>query len=278
MKHIFRLQPAFTAIAVALVMVACGPSKEEIQKKQIDELTAELKQLDDNNAKLETRMDSLIKEKQTLAEQLAKEKNNTALKDKLAATNNAIAAVKAENAKLVAELDKFKTKSDSLGKANAALAEQVKALTARAEEAETKLAAAEQRAADLDMQLQSATATINKTYAVSRFEVIGQRKGEEDKKGKIRTNADELRFVISLTRPQGVKAVAETKMVLYVTYPDGSMFYKEPCNIKNDADSHVIPVKERKMDLRKGKYNVQLMDAADNSVKYQGSFLIVGVL
>jgi DNA repair exonuclease SbcCD ATPase subunit len=278
MKHITRLQSVFMAVAMALVVVACGPSKEEIQKKQIDELTAELKQLDDNNNKLESRMDSLIKDKQTLTEQLAKAKDNTELKNKLAATNAAITAVKAENAKLASELDKFKMKSDSLGKANAALAEQVKALTARAEEAETKLAAAEQRAADLDTQLQTATATINKTYAVSKFEVIGQRKGEEDKKGKIRTNADELRFVINLTRPAGAKATPETKMVLHVTYPDGSMFYKEACNIKNDADSHVIPVKERKMDLRKGKYAVKLMDAADNSVKYEGSFLVVGVL
>ena len=275
MKNIRNLSLVW-ALMAALVVVSCGPSKEELQKKQIDELTSEIQSLDKMNASLESRMDSVVKEKQALAEQLAKDKNNPELKNKLAAANQAIAAIKAENVSLRKQVEAWQTKADTLAKKNEALQAKVSELGKKLEEAEVKFMASEQKAADLDNQLRTITETNAKTFFVSKFDITGVRKGEEDKKEKIRTNAEELHFRINLSRPKGAPVAAKTTVRMLINYPDGSLFFDEAVVVKNDAEHYVLPVKQKKMDLRKGKYTVKLYDGK-NQV-YDSFFLIVGVL
>jgi DNA repair exonuclease SbcCD ATPase subunit len=272
LSHVSKLV-WFALIAVA--MVACGPSKEEIQKKQIDELTAEMKQIDDAKAKLEGRMDSLAKDKEALVADLSKSKASVAdMVTRLRAANAGIIQAKKENADLLKQVDMWRNKADSLAKVNAALQQQVADLTKRAQEAEAKVAAAEQRAADAEAKVREYEAMMANTYFVSKLDIVGVRGNEKDKKEQIRTNAQQLVFNITLARPKGGKAAAETKLQLSIKYPDNSTFLDEQITVKNDNDTYTLDVKGRKMDLRKGRYDVTMKDSGDNTTKFDGFFIV----
>lgn len=272
LSHVSKL--AWVAV-FALVLVACGPSKEEIQKKQIDQLTAEMKQIDDAKSKLEVRMDSLAKDKESVVAELSKSKASvTDMVAKLRAANAGIIQAKKENAELLKQVDMWRNKADSLAKVNAALQQQVAELTKRAQEAEAKVAAAEQRAADAEAKVREYEALISNSYFVSKLDIQGVRGNEKDKKEQIRTNAQQLIFNIALSRPKGGKPAAETKLRMLINYPDNSLFFDEEVVVKNDNGSYTLDVKGRKMDLRKGRYDVKMFDMGDKTEKFEGFFIV----
>ncbi len=271
---LFRIRSLLVALAVSLVAVSCKDKAAEAMK-QVEQLQSEIKQIDSTKIQLETRMDSLSKDKENLVAELTKSKASGAeIAKRLAASNAALFTVKKQNAELLKQLDFWKNRADSLAKANEALKAQVAELTQRVNDAETRVAAAENRAVEADRKYQELLATMGKTYFVSKLDVVGVRSGAEDKKERIMTNAQQLKFSIVIGRPAGQAAAAETQVKLKVNYPGGSVFFEEAITVKNDNATFELDVKGRKMDLKKGRYDVELYDANDNSKKYNGFFIV----
>ena len=271
---LFRIRSLLLALAISLVAVSCKDKAAEAMK-QVEQLQSEIKQIDSTKNQLETRMDSLSKDKENLVSELTKSKASGAeIAKRLAASNAALFTVKKQNAELLKQLDFWKNRADSLAKANEALKAQVAELTQRLTDAETRVAAAENRAVEADRKYQELLATMGKTYFVSKFDVIGVRGGDEDKKERIRTSAQQLKFMIVLGRPAGQAAAAETQVKVKVNYPDGSLFFDEGITVKNDNETYVLDVKGRKMDLRKGRYNIEVHDVKDNAKKFDGFFIV----
>jgi predicted nucleic acid-binding Zn-ribbon protein len=277
MKSLLRSLFAATLIAlVAVGLVGCD-DKEKKQLQQIEELTTEIKQIEAAKTSVEGTLDSLTRDRETMVAELTASKTSaTDLTNKLRATNSAYASAKAQNVKLLNEVKAWRTKADSLAKQNEKLAAQVTDLTKRLEDAEGRAVAAETKLEVAEGKIREYEALLTKNYYVSSLDIKGFRGGEEQSADKIKSSAQELRVSVNVVKPN--PKTGEVKLTVKVIQLDGKVFYQDVLAVPGTSATLSIDIKGKKLDLDKGRHTVEVLDAADGSLKLRSFFYVSATL
>lgn len=264
-----RLVVAALAIGTLVLTTAC----EDKTKKQIEDLTLEINQLDSARTATEAELDKSLQEKESILAQAESDKKAISdLTERLRAANAGVTAAQAKTNQLLAQLNEWKGKAEKLAEENTALKAQIEGLTARVAQAEQRAAAAEERAAAVEAKYAQLLATVNKTYYVSAFDVKGIRGTETDSKNRILPSADKLVFSVTIGKPEGSTAGAGVQLTVSVFGPDGKPFAQSGMTLTETGGTAEVDVKGQKLDLKKGRYTVALTEGGTK--KYEGFFLV----
>lgn len=270
------LSRAAVVLFVAASLIACN-GKEKEQLAQIEQLTTEIKQIEDAKTSVETALDSLTKDRENMVAELSAAKQSTAENlDKLRAANAAYANAKSQNAKLLAQVNAWRGRADSLAKINEQLAAKVGELTKRAEEAEARATAAESKLEAAEAKVRELEASLNKNYYVSSLDIKGYRGGEEQSADKIKSSAQELKITVNVVKPSA--KTGEVKLTVKVLELDGTLFYQEALSVPGTSATLVIDVKGKNLDLDKGRHTIEVLDANDGTVKLRSFFYVSATL
>lgn len=267
------LSRSAVVLAMAAALVACD-GKEKEQQALIEQLTTEIKQIEDAKTSVEGTLDSLTKERENiLAEATAAKQSAADMVDKLRASNNAYAAAKSQNAKLLAQVNMWRGRADSLSKVNAALAAKVSELTTKVEEAEARATAAEARAEAAESKIREYEATLVKSYYVAGLDIKGYRGNDLQADGdRIKTSATLIKVSMAVNKPKGFNQ--PVNLTLKITDADGKVFYQTVLENVGDSVTHDVDIKGKNLDLDSGRHTVEVIDAKDNSLKLRSFFSV----
>lgn len=271
MKHRVSLYGLIVLFA-ALTLMSCSNKEKELQE-MVEKLELEINQIDEQKKLAEAELDSVIHEKERIAEEAFEAKNfGQEQLEKLKQANGALYTARKRNEALQAELNQWKMRADSLAAENAQLKAKIAELNNRVAAAEQRAIEAENRATAAETKVMELQAKLNKTFFVQNIAVQGTNdKGETYSKDQIKTRTDILNVDVKLGRPEGMAASAQT-LTLKITDPKGAQWYVTEFTTANDQARVVIQVKELKLDLEKGRYAVQVLE--NGAEKYNGFFTV----